>query len=104
MIEKFKEALNRGDKFVALLTDFSKAFHSINHPLPIAKFDNPGVPPLSTKTIFFYLSNPSQRTKTKNSFSKRSNIAHGVPQGSILGPLLFNADMILKTNFSFHMK
>ena len=83
MIEKFKEALDRGNKFVALLIELSKAFHCINHPLHIAKCDSQGVPPLSTKTIFFYLNNPIRRTKTNSSFSKRSNIIHCVPQGSI---------------------
>ena len=37
MTEKFKEAIDRGDKFGALLTDLSKAFDCINHPLLIAK-------------------------------------------------------------------
>ena len=37
MIENFKEAIDRGNKFGALLTDLSKAFECINHPLLIAK-------------------------------------------------------------------
>ena len=49
---------------------------------------------MSTKIIFFYLSNCTQHTKIKNNFSNRSNIQHGVPQGSILWPLLFNIDLI----------
>ena len=77
----FKEAIDRGDKFGALLTDLSNAFDRINHPLLIAKIDSYGVSPMSTKIIFSYLSNRTQRTKIKNSFSKRSNIVHGVPQG-----------------------
>ena len=91
MIEKFKEAIDRGNKFGALLTDISRAFDCINHPLLIAKIDSYGFSPSSTKTIFSYLSNSTQCTKIKNSFSKRSNILHGVPQG--LGPMLFNIDL-----------
>ena len=49
---------------------------------------------MSIEIIFSYLSNRTQRTKIKNNFSKRSNIPHGVPQESILGPLLFNIDLI----------
>ena len=101
MIEKFKEAIDRGDKFGALLTDLSKAFDCINHPLPIATIDTYGVLPMSTKIILSYLSNRTQRTKIKNSFSKRSIILHGVPQGSILGPLLFNIDLIIDLFYEF---
>ena len=44
--------------------------------------------------IFTYLSNRTHRTKINECFSERSRIEHGVPQGSILGPLLFNIDLI----------
>ena len=55
MIEKFKEAIDRGYEFGALLTDLSKAFDCINHPLLIAKLYNYGVSPLSINLIFSYL-------------------------------------------------
>ena len=94
MIEKFKEAIDRGYEFSALLTDLSKAFDCINNPLLIAKLYNYGVSPLSINLIFTYLNNRSHRTKINNCFSERSRIEHGVPQGLILGPLLFNIDLI----------
>ena len=90
MIEKFKEAIDRSNEFGALLTDLSKAFDCINRPLLIAKSCNYGLPPLSVTMIFSYLSNWSHRTKINECF----RIEHGVPQGSILGPLLFNIDLI----------
>ena len=94
MIEIFKEAIDRGNEFGALLTDLSKAFDCINHPLLIAKLYNYGVSPLSINMIFAYLSNRTHRTKINEYFSERPRIEHGVPQGSILGLLLFNIDLI----------
>ena len=94
MIEKFKEPIDRGYEFGALLTELSKAFDCINHPLLIAKLYNYGVSTLSINLIFSYLNNRIHRTKIINCFSERSRIEHGVPQGSILGPLLFNIDLI----------
>ena len=93
MIEKFKEAIDRGNEFGALLTDLSKAFDCTNHPLLIAKLYNYGVSPLSINMIFLYLSNRTHRTKINECFSERSRIEHGVLQGSILVSLLFNIDL-----------
>ena len=98
MIEKFKEAIDRGNEFGALLTDLSKAFDCINHPLLIAKLYNYGVSPLSINMILSYLNNRTHQTKINECFSERSRIEHCVPQGSILGPLLFNIDLICFMN------
>ena len=60
----------------------------------MAKLYNYGVSPLSINKIFSYLNSRTHRTKINECFSERSRIEHGVPQGSILGPLLFNIDLI----------
>ena len=50
--------------------------------------------PLSVNMIFSYLSNRTNRIKINECLSKRSIIEYGVAQGLILGPLLFNIDLI----------
>ena len=94
MTEKFKESIDKGNVFGALLTDLSKAFDCIDHALLIAKLSAFGVSPLSLKLLYSYLSNRTQRIKINGNFSDRTDIEFGVPQGSILGPILFNINMI----------
>ena len=50
--------------------------------------------PLSINMIISYLSNQTHQTKINECFSESSRIEHDVPQGSILGHLLFNIDVI----------
>ena len=91
---RIKESVDKGNEFGALLTDLSKAFDCIDHKLLIAKLLWYGVSPSSFNLIFSYLSYRTQRVKIKTSYSDKSNIEYGVPQGSILGPSLFNIDLI----------
>ena len=94
LLEKFKKAIDKGNQFGALLTDLSKAFDCIDHKLLIAKLSEYGVLSSALNVISSYLKHRTQRTKINDCFSTRSNIEYGVPQGSILGPLLFNINMI----------
>ena len=57
MTENFKESIDKGNTFGALLTDLSKAFDCIDHICLIAKLFAFGVSPLSLKLIYPYLSN-----------------------------------------------
>ena len=74
----------------AILTDLSKAFDYILHNLLLAKLVFYGLDYESLRIMESFLSNRQQRTKINNAFSRYSEIIYGVPQGSILGPLLFN--------------
>ena len=76
--------------FGALLTDLSKAFHCIPHDLIIAKLEAYGFHIDALKLIHNYLSNRKQRVKVTDTYSLWKDIFYGVPQGSTLGPLLFN--------------
>ena len=90
LIEKWKKSVDNGGAFGALLTDLSKAFDCLPHELFIAKLDAYGFDKSSLKLIHSYLSNRKQRVKVNDRYSSWSEILFGVPQRSILRPLLFN--------------
>ena len=89
-LEKWKRAADGGQMFGALLTDLSKAFDCLDHELLIAKLNAYGFSLPALKLVHDYLSNRKQRTKVNRTYSSRLEIVFGVPQGSILGPLLLN--------------
>ena len=70
--------------------DLSKAFDTLDHDLLIAKLHAYGFDKTSLRLLKSYLSDRWQRTKINTSYSSWSGLLVGVPQGSVLGPLLFN--------------
>ena len=74
----------------AVFMDLSKAFDSMNHGLLIAKLHAYGLSIEALELIQNYLSNRKQRVKLNTTFSAWKETKVGVPQGSVLGPLLFN--------------
>ena len=69
--------------------DLEKAFDTVNHKILLSKLDHYGIRDNALKLLTSYLMNRKQFVKRNGTQSKNGNICCGVPQGSILGLLLF---------------
>lgn len=83
------DAFNDGDYLVSVLLDFSKAFDTVDHDILLKKLSLIGIRDLPQSWFKSYLTNRRQYVEIENISSPPLPINIGVPQGSILGPLLF---------------
>ena len=78
-----------GDIVIAILIDLKKAFDTVDHKILLRKLNAYGIRGNMLKWFKSYLSNRTQYVVFDGEKSDTNNIKCGVPQGSILGPLLF---------------
>lgn len=83
------EAMDNGRFSLGIFFDLSKAFDTVNHGILLKKLENFGIRGFTQLWFTDYLSNRTQFVYFKGSNSQTTKITCGVPQGSILGPLLF---------------
>ena len=87
--EKIYEALNSQFSSIGIFIDYSKAFDTINRYILINKLRYYGICGVALSLISSYLSDRWQSVKVGDSFSSLKQCNLGVPQGSVLGPILF---------------
>ena len=89
MVEKIREAWDRGNVALGVLIDLKKAFDTVDHSVLLAKLEHYGVRGSALKLLESYLTDRTQYVQYDGFESDKGPLSCGVPQGSVLGPLFF---------------
>ena len=89
-INEIAQTLDQGGQVDAVLLDFSKAFDKVSHSKLLQKLEHYGIRGSTQAWIRDFLRDRSQRVLVHGQSSASSAVTSGVPQGTVLGPLLFS--------------
>ena len=88
MTEKIRSELDKGNVSCGIFIDLQKAFDTVNHDILLKKLDYYGFRGVINDWFRSYLSGRSQKVTINGFLSKSQKLPHGVPRGSVLGPIL----------------
>lgn len=89
VISSWKDALENGEIIISVFLDFKRAFETVDHEILLMKLKSYGIDGVENDWFRSYMENRKQQTNFENEISNCRENTYGVPQGSVLGPLLF---------------